>query len=308
MFAVTPALIRELTALVTASPRLAAQTEVWLRELIRPMAERGLLTAEPEEVISGLRQGLIDRAQELGTSLLGGIFGILTGALGTFLQAFGTLFIAIYLLIDIRRFETAYLRAVPAHYRHDALWLWEQLGRSLSRYLGGLLISLTVQGVMAFIAVSLLGVPYALLLGLWMSISAVLPYVGAWLGAIPAVFLALFISPLTAALTALAYLVINQLEGNFLTPRIQGESIRVHPLLIFVAVIAGGEIAGLAGAAFAVPVLAVIRVLAEFFATRLVVRKPVEPVHPVALVASTQPVSETAQPVAPGNGNDIPDA
>ena len=116
---------------------------------------------------------------------------------------------------------------------------------------------------------SLLGVPYAFLLGLWTAVTGVLPYIGAWLGAIPAVIIALFISPLTALLTAGAYLLINQIEGNILTPRIQGEAVKVHPLLVFLAVFAGGEIAGLLGAAFAVPILAVLRVLIAFFAARL---------------------------------------
>jgi predicted PurR-regulated permease PerM len=71
---------------------------------------------------------------------------------------------------------------------------------------------------------------------------------GAWLGAIPAVILALSVSPPTAILAVLAYRAINQLEGNVLRPRIQGEAVRVQPLQIFLA---GGEIAGLAGAGMA---------------------------------------------------------
>jgi predicted PurR-regulated permease PerM len=230
-------------------------------------------------VIDNLRQGLLDRAQTMAQRLLGGVFGVLTGTVGTLLQLFGVLFIAIYLLADIRRFEAAYLRAVPHRYRHDAQALWDELGQSLSRYLGGLLVSLAIQGVLASVFLSLLGVPYAFLLGLWTAATGVLPYIGAWLGAIPAVILALFVSPWTTVLTALAYLAINQIEGNILTPRIQGEAVKVHPLLVFVAVIAG-----LLGAAFAVPILAVLRVLVDFFAARLYVR----PSHQVADSAPTE--------------------
>jgi hypothetical protein len=68
------------------------------------------------------------------------------------------------------------------------------------------------------------------------------------------------------------YVLINQVEANFITPRIQGEAVRVHPLIIFVAVIAGSEIAGFLGAVMAVPVLAVCRVLLEFLWVRLQVR------------------------------------
>ena len=289
-----PLLVRQLTEVIVATPGYATDAEGWLRRFLQPLAERGLLPTEPDEVIDNLHQGLLDRAQTLAQRLLGGVFGVLTGTVGTLLQLFGVLFIAIYLLADIRRFEAAYLRAVPHRYRRDAQALWGDLGQSLSRYLGGLLVSLAIQGVLAYVFLSLLGVPYAFLLGLWTAATGVLPYIGAWLGAIPAVILALFVSPWTAVLTALAYLAINQIEGNILTPRIQGEAVKVHPLLVFVAVIAGGELAGLLGAAFAVPILAVLRVLVDFFAARLYVR----PSHPVADSAPTEaaPTAVSAHP------------
>ena len=73
----------------------------------------------------------------------------------------------------------------------------------------------------------------------------------------------------TAILTIVAYVLIQQLEGNFLTPRIQGQALLVHPIVVLLAVIAGGEVAGLAGIIFAVPTLAVFRVLFDFFRARL---------------------------------------
>jgi predicted PurR-regulated permease PerM len=70
-------------------------------------------------------------------------------------------------------------------------------------------------------------------------------------------------------LTALLFLGIQQLEGNFLTPKIQGDTLRVHPVLVFLAVIIGGGLAGIVGVIVAVPSLAVLRVLFDFFRVRL---------------------------------------
>jgi predicted PurR-regulated permease PerM len=126
--------------------------------------------------------------------------------------------------------------------------------------------------VLSAAALFLLGVPYALLLGAWVSVTALIPYIGAWIGAVPAVLLALSISPTKALLTALLFLAIQQLEGNVLTPRIQGQAVRVHPVLVFLAVVAGGELAGIPGIVFAVPALAMLRVLYDFFCARLRVR------------------------------------
>ena len=111
--------------------------------------------------------------------------------------------------------------------------------------------------------------PYAILLGAWVSVTALVPFLGAWIGAVPAVLLTLSVSPTTAVLTAVLFLLIQQLEGNVLTPRIQGQAVRVHPVLVFLAVIAGGELFGIAGVIFAVPAVAVLRVLFDFFRARL---------------------------------------
>ncbi|HEU0165233.1 MAG TPA: AI-2E family transporter, partial [Thermomicrobiales bacterium] len=179
------------------------------------------------------------------------------------------LFIATYLLIDVPKFKETFVNAFAHKYRPDAEQLWRTLGDSLSRYLAGLLISITFQGISAMIGLYIIGIPYALILGIWMSATAILPYIGAFLGAIPAVLLALSIGWETTVLTVILYVVVNQIDGNFVTPRVQGTAVRVHPVLIFVSVIGGSEILGPLGAILAVPTLAVIRVLAEFFWVRL---------------------------------------
>jgi predicted PurR-regulated permease PerM len=133
-----------------------------------------------------------------------------------------------------------------------------------------------IQGLLAAVALYFLGVRYAILLGVWVSVTAIIPYLGAFLGGIPAVLVALVFgssvfesNTTTAILTVVAYVLIQQFEGNFLTPRIQGQALQVHPIIVLLAVIAGGELAGLAGIIFAVPTLAVFRVLFDFFRVRL---------------------------------------
>ena len=130
-------------------------------------------------------------------------------------------------------------------------------------------MDMLIQGAVSAVGLFVLGVPYALLLGTWVALTAVVPYLGAWLGAVPAVIVAFAVSPVTALLTALFYLIIQQLEGNVLQPRIQGSALHVPSILIFLAVIAGGEMVGLLGVIFAVPALAALKVLFDFFRARL---------------------------------------
>ncbi len=266
---VVPVLAEQLSALVAALPALAVRIDARLPSLLAPLAERGLLPGTPEEFITNLERQLLEFVQALGRRVLGGLGGVVSSAFGTAVTIFGMVFIAVYLVADARVLHARFLRAVPRRYRRDAGELWNAFGFTLSRYLGGLGLSLAIQGLFSALALYLLGVPYPLLLGAWVSVTALLPYVGAWIGAVPAVLLALSVSPTTALLTALLFLVIQQLEGNVLTPRIQSQAVRVHPILVFLAVVAGGELAGIPGVVFAVPALAVARVLWDFFGARV---------------------------------------
>lgn len=268
-----PVLITQLNSLIDAFPDLAAEGERWLRELMRPLQEQGYLSHDTDAVLEDLQTGVMDRASTIAEGLLDDLLGAVTGIFDLGVKAFGIAFVAIYLLIDTRRIKAAYLRVAPAAYRRDALVLWDDFGVSLSRYLGGLSISLLAQGILSGVALWMIGVPYPLLLGLWVSLTAIIPYLGAFLGAIPAVLLGFYISPTTGILTIVLYILIQQIESNLLTPRIQGQAVRVHPIIVLLAVIAGSEIDGLRGAIFAVPTLAVARVLLDFLSVRIRVQR-----------------------------------
>ncbi|HEX3157386.1 MAG TPA: AI-2E family transporter [Gemmatimonadaceae bacterium] len=275
---VIPILVEQLGALVNAVPGIAQNLGKRLPSVLRWLGERGLLPASREEFLDELQQQVLGGIQGFASRLLSGLGRFLTGALGVAVNLFGIVFLAIYLVADSRRLEALAIRTTPHRYRRDVRDLWTAFSHTLSRYIGGLGLSLLIQGGLSAIALYFLGVPYAILLGVWVSITALVPYLGAWIGAVPAVLLALSISPLTAVLTAALFLLIQQLEGNVLTPRIQGEAVRVHPILIFLAVIAGGELFGIFGVVFAVPAVAVLRVLFDFFRARLHVKRNAPPV------------------------------
>ena len=266
---VVPLVGEQFAAFAKALPAIASSAEQQLRDALNFFQQRGLLPNDSDEVASRVREDFTNAARAIAGNVLGGALGVITGTFSFALTLFGVVFVGAYLLADVRRFKASYLRAAPHDYRRDFLTLWDAFGYSLSKYLSGLLLVLAIQGVVSAVGLVILGVPYALILGLWVSVTAVIPYLGAWIGSIPAVLVALTISPTTALLTAVLFLAIQQLEGNFLTPKIQGDTLRVHPILVFLAVIIGGGLAGIVGVIVAVPSLAVLRVLFDFFRVRL---------------------------------------
>jgi predicted PurR-regulated permease PerM len=264
-----PLIVSQASALVTALPDLVQNLEQYLVRALRALHARDLLPDTPEAVAGRLISDIRDSLGVIADNVLGRTLGILFGTFSWALTLFAVIFIAASLLANVRSFKAAYLTSVPGHYRHDALAFWDALGHALSSYLGGLAVVLAIQGGLSAAALFLIGVPYSLALGAWVSITAVIPYLGAWIGAIPALLVAFSISPTAAVLTGVLFLAIQQLEGNVLTPRIQAQTIKVPSVLVFLGVLAGGSLAGITGVLLAVPTLATLRVIFDFFRVRL---------------------------------------
>ncbi|MBA2693181.1 MAG: AI-2E family transporter, partial [Rubrobacter sp.] len=208
-----PLLIRQLSNFDLITPEIIAGANSLITGASDYFETTDLPVAIPDNFATNLVNDLLERTQELVERSIRGLFGLVSSAFSFGVAVFGILFVAIYLLVDVRKAKAAYLKVVPRGYRRDASGLWDSFGLSLSRYLGGLLFIVVIQGVLSGFALYLLGVPYFVLLGAWVSLTAIIPYLGAFLGGIPAVIVALiFTSPTTAVLTVIVYIAIQQLE------------------------------------------------------------------------------------------------
>lgn len=184
--------------------------------------------------------------------------------------------ISIYLLLDGPRISRGVDRVFPPG--PDGIRLGPQVQRGLIRYVRGqvtvsLLIGISV-GIGIYV-LSLTGVwpdgdQYALILGLWAMATEVIPYIGPILGALPALALAAIHSPATALWVGLFYIGIHQLEGHVIVPRVMGQALGAHPLIVIFALVAGAELYGIVGAVLSLPLLAMGREVALFLHRRLV--------------------------------------
>lgn len=267
-----PFVIGQLTDLTAAWPGIMDKLNRIVDDLARLLQRRGLLPNADLNLSERFRADVSGRGQEIAQSVLLGLINTASGAVRFAVELFGILFIAIYLLADVRTVRSVLLGLPPARYRADASALWDAFSGSISRYFVGLIFVAAVQGGLAALSLWVLNVPYALLLSAWVAVASIIPFFGAYLGAIPSVLVALTVSPTTAALTLLVYVILRELESEILTPRIQGRVVHMHPVIILLTVIWAGQAFGLLGVVFAVPTLVVIRVLFDFFRVRLRVR------------------------------------
>ncbi len=186
---------------------------------------------------------------------IGGIFGIF----GTILNLFLMLIVSIYLLLDRERITLATLSVVPETVREQTMELFHVVEDTLVKYLKAQLLLCGIMGSMGWAIAYFTFRDYALLIGLWVGVMEIIPVVGAFLGAVPAVAIALFAGGLDQALLVSAlFLLAQQLEGNVLVPRVMGGSVGVHPLWVLFATLAATALYGVVGAIFAVPIVAIV--------------------------------------------------
>jgi predicted PurR-regulated permease PerM len=140
---------------------------------------------------------------------------------------------------------------------------------------------------MATVVMLIIGVPFAIVLGLIAAVFEILPYVGPILGAIPAILVALLSKPSSAIWVAVSFFAIQQVENLVLVPRVAGKSVKLHPALVMVVLVIGNAVGGFWGMLVAVPVTAVIRDVFKYLYLRLI-DEPLAPEEAMTHIRSGQ--------------------
>jgi predicted PurR-regulated permease PerM len=223
-----------------------------------------------KEAIMGFVQSNAPSAGQVlqgATGFIGGVFGVF----GTMLNLVLMLIVSIYLLLDREKITRGVLGVIPLTMRDQAVELFYAVERTLIRYLRGQLTLCAIMGVIGWaIAFFVIG-RYSLVVGLWVGLTEIIPVIGAFLGAVPAVLIALFVGGFSKALiVAGLFLVAQQIEGNILVPKVMGGTVGVHPLWVLFATLAGTTLYGVVGAIFAVPVVAIVAATLRYLRGTLV--------------------------------------
>jgi|WetSurMetagenome_2_1015567.scaffolds.fasta_scaffold246238_2 predicted PurR-regulated permease PerM len=144
-----------------------------------------------------------------------------------------------------------------------------ELDHLLRQFINGYLLTSLIIGGLSAVFYYAVGIDYALLLGVFMGIAEMIPYLGPYLGAIPAVLIALSISQTKAIIVVVGIIILQQIEGVIITPRIVDNKVGIHPLLTIFAVLAGAYLWGIVGAIVAVPLTAVLILIIKYIFSNL---------------------------------------
>lgn len=236
---------------------------------------RSLINAYPEYVEKyGFLQNLIPSAKDGAANIspdfgkiTGGVINFTAGVLGGFITTISAMIMTIYLLLDENNSIGFLINLVPEHQQASVRNLSTKVSQKVGDWFRGQIILCLIIGVIVGFGLWVLGVPYALTLGVLAAVLEIIPTIGPIIAGGVAALIALQVSPLSSLLVVIFFIIINQLENSFLVPKIMQKAVGLSPIIVILAVLMGAKLLGVLGAVLAVPIAASIWVFIQEWPT-----------------------------------------
>jgi predicted PurR-regulated permease PerM len=251
--AVIPPVVSQATELASQLPQYVQQAQTTIDRspsLSRINSEYQVTERIQQELEKRLSSG------ETVTALFGGIFGVGLAIVSGIFSALTVLVLTLYFLASLRSMKAAAYRLVPRSRRRRVQMLGDEVTKRVGGYVIGQLALASINGVASYLVLSIVGIPYAAVLAFTVGLLGIIPLVGATLGAIIVVIVALFTSLSDAVVLLIYYVLYQQFENYVLGPRIMARTVSVPGAVALVAALAGGSLLGILGALIAIPIAA----------------------------------------------------
>lgn len=261
-----PVLGEQITSLVNALPSIAKELQVQAFAVRDSLMQNEFLSrfiAENDDMFTDFTNNV--------TSYLGDVFGNIASSFGRFVgfvtSAVITIivipFMLLYMLLDGKRLPDSIVKLLPSNYETETRKILHDMHTTVQNYVHAQLIVAFFVGITSLIGLWIIGLDYAILLALFMMVTNIIPYVGPFLGAAPAVVVAFIQDPIKVLWVIVVIIIVQQIESNVISPLIQGKSLKVHPLTIIIVLLVAGNLAGIIGMLIAVPFYAVAKVVVK---------------------------------------------
>lgn len=249
---VVPPLVHQVTGLADDIPR-------YVEDLSSRNDSIGKYFREHD--VTATVQDFVETLPERVRTSFGTILGV-AGRVGSVLFNIVTVAILmIYFMLSLPSVRGTAALAFPTNRRDRGARVIDQSLAKIGGYVYGNVITSIVCGVAALVALLLLGVPFAVPLAMWAGLADLIPAVGSYLGAVPAIIVAFFVSPVRGLITLLYFVAYQQFENYVLVPRVMQNAVNLSPAAVIVSTLVGGSLFGFAGALLALPVAATVKVI-----------------------------------------------
>lgn len=253
-----PILINQLTSLIATS-----QTR--LQDLIVDLSTYpAFQNLDIQATIQQLNLSYVDILQNILNSVTNSVGSVLSALFSTVLIIIMTPVFLVYFLLDGHKFLPMLERTVLKRDKLHITGLLKNLNATIARYISGVAIDAIIIGCLAFIGYSIIGLKYALVFAIFSGLANLIPYVGPSIGLIPMIIANVFTDPHRMLIAVIYMLIIQQVDGNILYPRIVGGVMKVHPITILVLLLLSSNIYGVIGMIVAVPTYSILKEISKF--------------------------------------------
>jgi len=247
---IIPYISEEISQLTVALPQIVINISSSL-EKAQSVSPKFLdFISETQNALEGLSSYFQQAAQS--------IVGMVVSIFGGIMSFIAIIIISFYLSVTKKGIENFLGSVVPEKYEDYVVGLWKRSEIKVGQWLQGQLLLALIVGLIVYVGLSLMGIKFALVLGILAMLLEVVPMIGPVLAAIPAVFFAFLQAPTLGLWVILFYIIVQQLENHILVPLVFGKTIGLNPIVVIIALLVGSQLAGILGAILAVPVATII--------------------------------------------------
>lgn len=227
-------------------------------------------------ILQGVDSIINENIYRVESFLTEGIRSIVRGIVTFFTKIVSivlTPILTLYFLVDKDMFIKRIKEAIPKKYKEEVLYLSREIDISVSQFVRGRILLAIFVGITTTIILLLMDIDFAIVIGFITGVADIIPYIGPFLGFLPAVIFAFISAPIKALWIGIIFILIQWIENNILAPKIIGHRTGMHPLTVLLSLIIGGSLFGVLGMIFSVPMVAVIRIFYVFIREKLRLRR-----------------------------------
>jgi predicted PurR-regulated permease PerM len=255
VWALLPLFVQQVEELINAIPGVTESFLLFLQDTF------GLNLSEIDTTNIG--QDLLEAVQGLGGTLLGGVLGLTASVFGFLFFATTVALFSFYMIAELPQLQHTVLSFMPEEQQRRALHIWDVAVEKMGGYIYSRLILAVISASLTAAVLTLLDVPFALSLGIWVGVlSQFVPVIGTYLASILPALVALTFNDLGTAIWAVVFFVAyQQLENYLISPRITKRTMEIHPAVSVAAIIIGGTLLGGIGVILALPMAGIIQAI-----------------------------------------------
>lgn len=225
----------------------------------------GINSFDTTNIKESLYEAINDLSNSLTVDLPSKIVSIVTSVLAGGVNLLIGLLVGLYMLFDFDSVKKHINSLVPKKYRKDTFALFDKLNKNLKSYVQGTLLIMCMLFVIQSISLAIAGLKAPMVFGLFCALTDIIPYVGPYIGGIPAVLVGLSMSPTTGIFVLIAVVICQSIENYFLQPVVMGKTMKLHPVTIMVGLLVFNHFFGIIGMVLATPTIAILKTIFNFF-------------------------------------------